>query len=307
MTTPDYQTLMLPVLQALSDGQEQPVRQLIERVADRVQISAEDRTELLPSGRTPRYVSRIHWATTYLVHAGLAVRPRRAVVQITAEGRRVLATSPPRIDNAFLEQYPSFLDFQRRPEAAQPPSARVAAPQEHETPEETLERSWRTLRAQLASDILERLKVCAPHRFEEIVVDVLVAMGYGGTYADAKASVVGQPGDEGIDGIIKEDRLGLDAVYVQAKRWGGNTVQRPDVQAFVGSLEGKRARKGVMITTSTFSTGARSYAEAIEKRVVLIDGPTLSDLMIEHSVGVTRIQSYNLDRIDDDYYGEEFT
>jgi restriction system protein len=181
----------------------------------------------------------------------------------------------------------------------------TANTEEHETPEEGLERSWRTLRDQLAADILEHLKTCSPRRFEEIVVDLLVKMGYGGTYADAKASVVGKSGDEGIDGIIKQDRLGLDAVYVQAKRWGDRAVQRQDVQAFVGSLTGKRASKGVMITTSTFSSGAQTYGESM--RVVLIDGPTLADLMIEHSVGVTRVQSYNLDRIDDDYYGEEFT
>ena len=250
-------------------------------------------------------MSRIHWATTYLVKAGLAVRPRRAVVQLADEGRKVLATSPERIDNAFLECYPSFLEFRKRAESDRPSPAPVVTTDEHETPEETLERSWRTLRDQLAADILERLKACSPRRFEEIVVDLLVTMGYGGTYADAKASVVGKSGDEGIDGIIKEDRLGLDAVYVQAKRWGDRPVQRQDVQAFVGSLTGKRASKGVMITTSTFASGAQTYGESM--RVVLLDGRTLADLMIEHRVGVSRIQSYNLDRIDDDYYGEEFT
>jgi restriction system protein len=305
MTTPDYQTLMLPVLEALGNSKEWPVRELIERVADEAKISDADRKELLPSGRTPLYASRIHWATTYLVKAGLAVRPRRAVVQITAEGSRVLATSPVRIDNAFLEQYTSFQDFRRRPEGEHRTAAPEAAAPEHETPEEVLERSWRALRDQLAADILERLKACSPRRFEEIVVDLLVKMGYGGTYADAKASVVGKSGDEGIDGIIKEDKLGLDAVYVQAKRWGDRPIQRQDVQAFVGSLTGKRASKGVMITTSTFTSGAQTYGESL--RVVLLDGGTLADLMIEYSVGVTRIQSYNLDRIDDDYYGEEFT
>jgi len=305
MAIPDYQTLMLPVLEALGDGKERPVREVIERVADRVQLSDADREELLPSGRGALYVSRIHWATTYLVKAGLAVRPRRAVVQLTEEGRRVLATLPERIDNAFLERYPSFQGFRRRAEGGRPSPASIVTTGEHETPDEALERSWRTLRDQLAADILERLKACSPRRFEEIVVDLLVKMGYGGTYADAKASVVGKSGDEGIDGIIKEDKLGLDAVYVQAKRWGDRPVQRQDVQAFVGSLTGKRASKGVMITTSTFASGARTYGESM--RVVLLDGRTLADLMIEHGVGVTRIQSYNLDRIDDDYYGEEFT
>ena len=172
-----------------------------------------------------------------------------------------------------------------------------------QTPEETLELAWRTLTKQLADDVLERLKGSTPRRFEEIVVELLVRMGYGGTYADAKASVVGQPGDQGIDGIIKEDRLGLDAVYVQAKRWlNNNSVQRQDVQAFVGSLEGKRARKGVMITTSTFTSGARAYCDAIEKRVVLIDGTALARLMIEHGVGVTPVQKYSLDRVDEDYF-----
>jgi restriction system protein len=305
MTTPDYQTLMLPVLESLGDGKEWPVRELIARVADRVHISEADRTALLPSGRGALYVSRIHWATTYLVKAGLAVRPRRAVVQLTDEGQRVLAASPERIDNTFLERYPSFLEFRTRAEGSRPSVVPTVTVEEDESPEETLERSWRSLRDQLAGDILDHLKACSPRRFEEIVVDLLVKMGYGGTYADAKASVVGKSGDEGIDGIIKEDKLGLDAVYIQAKRWGDRAVQRQDVQAFVGSLTGKRASKGVMITTSTFTSGAQTYGESM--RVVLLDGRTLADLMIEHTVGVTRIQSYNLDRIDDDYYAEEFS
>jgi restriction system protein len=300
---------MLPVMEGLTDGRECPVRELIERVAGRFHLTAEDRSELLPSGRIPVYVNRIHWATTYLVKAGLVTRPRRAVAELTAEGRRVLDTSPARIDNSFLERYPAFVEFRHRPEEAGVEvvaSGGTGSVAETKTPEEVLERAWRALRAQVAADILERLKSCSPRRFEEIVVEVLVKLGYGGSYADAKASVVGQPGDEGIDGIIKEDWLGLDAVYVQAKRWAENNVQRQHVQGFVGSLEGKRARKGVMITTSSFSQGARAYAQSIEKRVVLIDGPTLADLMIEKGVGVTRVQSYNFDRVDEDYFGEAF-
>ena len=301
MTVPDYQTLMLPTLVAAADGAEHPIRELIEDVAAAVKLSPSDRGELLPSGQTPIYVNRIHWAVTYLVKAGLLVRPRRGVVQVTDEGKRVLSEAPRRIDNHFLEQYPSFRDFRARSgEAADNAQTDVinGAP---EPPEEVLAHAWDVLRRTVADGILERLRTCTPRRFEEIVVDVLVKMGYGGKYADA-AAVIGQPGDAGIDGVIKEDRLGLDAVYVQAKRWQ-NSVQRQDVQAFVGSLEGKRARKGVMITTSSFTDKAKQFASMIEKKVILIDGSELADLMVEYHVGVAADpQEYRVDKIDEDYF-----
>lgn len=301
MTVPDYQTLMLPTLEAAADGAEHPVRELIEDVATAVNLSPSDRVDLLPSGQTPIYVNRIHWAVTYLAKAGLLVRPRRAVVQVTEEGKRVLSGAPRRIDIHFLEQYPGFRDFRARSGEAADDAQTDTINGAPEPPEEVLAHAWDVLRRTVADGILERLRTCTPRRFEEIVVDLLVKMGYGGNYADA-ASVIGQPGDAGVDGVIKEDRLGLDAVYVQAKRWQ-NSVQRQDVQAFVGSLEGKRARKGVMITTSSFTDKAKQFASMIEKKVILIDGPELADLMVEYHVGVAADpQEYRVDKIDEDYF-----
>jgi restriction system protein len=308
MPVPDYQTLMLPSLEAARDGGEHPIQSLIEDVANRLNLTVEDRKELLPSGRVPLYINRIHWAVTYLAKAGLLTRPRRAVIQITDEGRRVLGSPPRRIDLKFLEQYDTFREFRSHKESGT--GTRGSAGGTHaggiggaEPPEETLARAWLTLHEVTAEGIIERLKGCTPRRFEEIVVELLVKMGYGGSYGDAAASVVGQPGDQGIDGVIKEDRLGLDNVYIQAKRWQA-AVHRPDVMGFVGSLEGKKARKGVMITTSSFSTGAQEYAASIEKKVVLVDGPQLAELMIEHHVGVAPLQTYTVDRIDEDFFGE---
>jgi restriction system protein len=296
---------MLPVLEAVSDGAEHRIQDVIAKVADRFKLTPEEREQLLPSGRTRLYQSRIHWAATYLTHAALTVKPRRAVIQITEEGRRVLGTRPSRIDIRFLERYPQFVEFRKGGTARTPANAQALPVPEpaSESPEETLERAWKVLSQEVADDLLERLLSTSPRSFEEIVVKLLVAMGYGGSYADA-ASVVGKSGDEGIDGIIKEDRLGLDAVYVQAKRWSG-VVGRPVVQAFAGSLEGARARKGVLITTSSFTPDAQSYVRSIEKRIVLIDGPTLAHLMIEHGVGVTPQQTYVVPKIDADFFEEE--
>ncbi len=301
MAIPDYQTFMLAVLQAIGDGREHRSGDVVAVVADKFGLTAAERQELLPSGRTPIYANRIHWAATYLRQAGLACTPRWGFIQITDEGHRVLAQGPAKIDVAFLMRYPAFVAFRPRRTSASAPSAPTLAPlNANETPEESLEKSWRALRDSVADELLDRLRTCAPGFFEQVVVRLLVAMGYGGTYADA-ASVVGRSGDEGIDGIIKEDRLGLDAIYVQAKRWQG-VVGRPAVQGFAGSLEGARARKGIMITTSSFSADAQTYVKAIEKRIVLIDGPTLAELMIEHGVGVTPLQTYVVPKVDADFF-----
>jgi restriction system protein len=304
--TPGYQAFMLPVLEALTDGAEHRIQDVIAAAADHFHLTPEDREQLLPSGRTHLYQNRIHWAATYLTHAGLTTKPRRAVIQLTDEGRRVLDTHPASIDVRYLERYPQFVEFRKGGTVATPssstPGGRTAEPVA-ETPEETLERAWKGLSQEVAADLLQRLLNTSPGFFEEIVVRLLVAMGYGGSYADA-ASVVGRSGDEGIDGIIKEDRLGLDAIYVQAKRWQG-VVGRPVVQAFVGSLDGARARKGVLITTSSFSPDAKAYVRAIEKRVILIDGPTLTNYMIEYRVGVTPQQTYVVPKVDVDFFGEE--
>ncbi|MEO8899413.1 MAG: restriction endonuclease [Candidatus Dormibacter sp.] len=303
---PDYQTFMLPLLRAVADGEAHRTSELLPQLADEFHLTDSEREVLVPSGRATVLYSRVQWARTYMYQAGLLTSPRRGYIAISGEGRKVLAAGPNRIDLAFLRQYPAFLDFEGRSKASaaaagevepSPPAASA------ETPDETLERTWREVRSQVAAELLERVRAASPRFFEELVVRLLVAMGYGGSYADA-AAVVGKAGDEGIDGIIKEDRLGLDALYVQAKRWQ-NVVGRPVVQGFAGSLDGARARKGVMITTSSFTAEAKSYVGQIEKRIVLIDGVMLAELMIEHGVGVAADRTYVVPRIDLDFFDEE--
>lgn len=303
---PDYQTFMLPLLRSVADGEVRRTSDLLPQLADEFRLTDSERSALVPSGRATVLYSRVQWARTYMYQAGLLSSPRRGYISISGEGRKVLAACPNRIDLAFLRQYPAFLDFEGRSKAsaaaagAVEPSAPAASA---ETPDETLERTWREVRSQVAAELLERARAASPRFFEELVVRLLVAMGYGGSYADA-AAVVGTAGDEGIDGIIKEDRLGLDALYVQAKRWQ-HVVGRPVVHAFAGSLDGARARKGVMITTSSFTAEAKSYVGQIEKRIVLIDGVMLAELMIEHGVGVAADRTYVVPRIDLDFFDEE--
>lgn len=306
MAIPDYQTLMLPALQALSDGALHSPRDVIAGLANQYKLTEEERTQMLPSGRIQLFNNRVHWAVTYLRHAGLAANPTRGLWRVTDAGARVLRDSPPRIDNNFLRQYPAFIDWHRR--SAQGTTADAGAdPAEpildaSETPEEILDRTWRAIQGQVAGELLDQVLKGSPQFFERLVVQLLVAMGYGGTYAEA-SRVTRATGDGGIDGIINEDRLGLDAIYVQAKRWEA-TVGRPEIQKFAGSLEGERARKGVFITTSGFSPEARDYVKRIDKRIVLIDGKRLADLMIEHGVGVTTNREYAIPQVDVDFFEE---
>ena len=262
--------------------------------------------ELLPSGKQPRFGNRVNWAATHLRKAGLLESPRRAHFRITDRGRSVLADSPPMIDIKFLNRYPEFVDFRTsRPEESSTTGGSdvkpVVAPAS--TPEETLQDAYQTLRSSLAAEILDAVKSSPPGFFEKLVVELLVGMGYGGSLQEA-GEVIGKSGDEGIDGIIKEDRLGLDIIYIQAKRWE-SVVSRPEVQKFAGALQGQRARKGVFITTSTFSKEATQYAANIETKVILIDGDRLAEFMIDHGVGVTTEDTYELKRIDADYFSDE--
>lgn len=306
MSIPDYQTLMLPALRALDDGAPRRSRDVITTLANEYGLTEEERTQMLPSGRIQLFSNRVHWAVTYLRHAGLADNPSRGLWRITDEGLRVLQERPSRIDNPFLRRYPAFLRWNTRSTAkagdgaGDEPSDTVL--EGSETPEELFERTWRTIRRQVAGDLLDQILTASPQFFERLVVHLLVAMGYGGTYAEA-ARVTRPTGDGGIDGIINEDRLGLDAIYVQAKRWDA-TVGRPEIQRFAGSLEGERARKGVFITTSSFTSDAVDYVERIDKRIVLIDGRRLADLMIEYGVGVTPNRQYVIPRIDFDFFEE---
>lgn len=300
MAVPDYQSLMLPLLKLTSDRQEHSLSEAIEILSQQFGLSNDDRKELLPSGRQAKFDNRVGWACTYIKKAGLLESTRRGKFQITTRGIEVLKSNPEYINNTFLKQYPEFIEFQNLSRKGSTENGND--PEPNQTPEETLESSYQDLRSELAQELLERIKKLSPKFFENLVVDLLVAMGYGGSRKDA-GQAVGQSGDGGIDGIIKEDRLGLDFVFIQAKRWEA-TVGRPVVQAFAGSLEGQRARKGVMITTSQFSQDAKEYVKIIEKKIVLIDGEQLCQLMIDYGIGVTEVVSYIVKKVDEDYFGE---
>ena len=302
MPIPDYQGLMRPILTLLADGHEHSVKQLLPPLADQFQLTDEERGQLLPSGRQETFRNRVHWASFYLMKAGLLERPRRGHNRITPRGLQAVQQGGP-INASFLKQFPEFREFAgagtSRVEGVLPPVDVEAA---RHTPEEQLEAGYVRHRESLTSDLLAKVRECTPQFFEQLVVDLLVAMGYGGSRRDA-GRAVGRAGDGGIDGIIKEDRLGLDGIYVQAKRWDAS-VGRPVIQAFAGSLEGHRARKGVLITTSDFTAEARDYVTRIEKHIVLITGRELADLMVEHGIGVTEVTSYTLKRLDSDYFEE---
>lgn len=310
MTVPDYQTIMRPLMDFASDRAEHAPSETVEVLAAKFMLSGEDRRELIPSGQEAKFDNRVGWAITYLKKAGLLERTGRARFRITDRGISLLKSHQGSITSKVLEQFPEFLEFKKRTPRTNAHATGELSVEDvnavvelHQTPQETLETSYQLLRKSLAQELLDKVKAIPPRFFERLVVDLLVNMGYGGSRQDA-GEAIGQSGDDGIDGIIKEDRLGLDAVYIQAKRWEGR-VGRPIVQAFAGSLEGHRARKGVLITTSQFSADAKDYVNRIEKKIVLIDGEQLAQLMIDFNVGVTEVASYTVKRIDFDYFGEE--
>jgi restriction system protein len=296
---------MLPVLRLASSGEELKFRDMVETLAQEFHLTPEERSELLPSGSAFLFDNRVGWARTYLKQASLLESPKRGVLRITDRGNAVLASRPARIDVKFLDQFAEFREFRaRRPDGARADKSGVEIPRqavlEIETPEERLAIAYRTLRADLQVDLIQQVKSASPSFFERLVVDLLLAMGYGGSRQDA-GRAIGKSGDGGIDGIIKEDKLGLDVIYIQAKRWEG-TVGRPEVQKFAGALQGHRASKGVFITTSSFSREAEDYANAINTKVILINGAVLTDLMIDHNVGVATTGTYELKRVDADYF-----
>lgn len=301
MSIPDYQTIMLPLLRRLGDGAERSMRELIDSLAVEFRLTEEERKQLLPSGQQPVFDNRVGWARTYLLKAGLLESPRRGIVRITERGRHVLDQKPEQIDNDFLSQFEEFRDFRSRTRETVKRETPLE-PSMNATPVESLEREYGRLREELAEELLQLVKKSSPRFFERLVVHLLVAMGYGGSHHEA-AKAVGQAGDEGIDGVINEDRLGLDVVYIQAKRWEA-PVGRPEIQKFVGALQGKRARKGIFITTSTFSKDATEYANRIDTKIVLIDGRELVNLMIDYDVGVVTQITYKLKRIDHDFFEE---
>lgn len=303
MPIPDFQTLMLPVLRFAAHRGEHTLKQAVEYLADEFALTSEERAQLLPSGRQPTFYNRVGWARAYLKQAGLLESTRHNHLTISERGKEVLASAPDRIDMGFLERFPEYLAFRSRTRPSKGEDLETQGFPDHLTPEESLDSAYRRAREELAGELLDHIRRSSPVFFERLVVELLAKMGYGGSREDA-ARAVGQTGDEGIDGIIDEDRLGLDAIYVQAKRWSDNPVRRTDIQQFVGALHGKRARKGVYITSSRFTDEARQYVANIDPRVVLIDGKRLAQLMIDHDVGVSIVARYDLKKIDSDFFYE---
>jgi restriction system protein len=302
MTIPNYQTIMLPLLRFMGDGKERTIREVTEGLTQHFELTDDESNQLLPSGRQPMFNNRVGWASTYLKKAGLLEAPNRGRILITQRGRTALENNPTNIDVEFLKQYEEFQSFLAQTNDTNERGKQTDSSSE-QTPEEILEHAHQTIRDDLANEILQYVLSMKPAAFEKLVIDVLVKMGYGGTRKNA-GRAIGKTGDEGIDGIINEDRLGLDIIYIQAKRWQG-VVSRPEIQKFAGALQGKRARKGIFITTSYFSQEARQYVSQIDNKIVLIDGELLANLIIDHNVGVSVVASYEIKRIDSDYF-EEF-
>ena len=303
---PDYQSLMLPLLKLVSDRQEHKYRDLIENLATEFQVTDEERKELLTSGNQAIFDNRVGWAKTYLKKAGLLDSPKRAIFVITQIGLDTLKKNPDRVDAKYLRQFPAFLEFQNASRNDNETEEEIIIVETNEqTPEENLDKAYQRIRKSLASELLNRVVELSPTFFERLVVELLVKMGYGGSIKDA-GKAIGKSGDEGIDGTIKEDKLGLDIIYIQAKRWKpGNVVGRPELHKFVGALAGQGAKKGIFITTSNFTKEALEYTPKNETKIVLIDGEQLAQLMIDYNLGCTTQQIYELKKIDSDYFGEE--
>ena len=304
MPIPDYQTLMLPLLRFYSDKAIHSLNDAIDALAREFKLTDEDLRVLLPSGRQTTFRNRVGWARTYMSKAGLLAATKRGHSNITESGLAVLADKPTRIDSRFLRQFPSFVQFQEaKHENESSVTALLPLSETKESPEEQIESAHSQLTRALAGELLARIQTAAPDFFERLVVELLLKMGYGGSRQDA-GRAIGRSGDGGIDGIINEDRLGLDSIYLQAKRWE-NPVGRPEIQKFAGALAEHRAKKGVFITTSSFTKEALVSATKHDARIVLIDGEKLATLMIDHGLGVTLEATYEVKRIDSDYFAEE--
>ncbi len=300
MPIPDYQTLMLPLLKLVKRDGDISLSNATNALADQFNLTDIERKQLLPSGKLTVIKSRVSWANTYLKKAGLLISPQRGIISITERGEGILLEALASINVEFLRQFPEFLEFENttNQNIQSVPTDR----KDLETPEEVLEKAYFQIKEQTLSDVLEKIKSCTPLFFENLVVDAIVKMGYGGSHKDA-GQAIGRSGDEGIDGIINEDRLGLDVIYLQAKRWNGN-ISRPEIQKFAGALQGKRAKKGIFITTSNFTSEAREYAKNIDAKIILISGQELAEIMWEYGVGLNPSGTYELKNLDLDYFNE---
>lgn len=304
MTVPGFQKFFLPILKITSDKKERQIREIKPLVANELKLTGEQISEMFPSGNGPIYYNRIRWAVKYLKEAGLLESSKRGHINITERGMEALKKNPMNIDVNYLMQYPGFADFAQ--------GSKTEDNNDHEditsnvkTPEDLIEEGYEKLKQNLVQELVSQVKKCSPEFFENLVVELLVHMGYGGSLKDA-GKAIGASGDGGVDGIIKEDILGLDAIYIQAKRYNDITVGRPAVQNFVGALHGKNANKGVFITTSSFSNEAKEYVRSINGiKIILVNGEQLGQFMIDHNIGVTPINSYEIKKIDLDYFQEE--
>ena len=305
MPIPDYQTLMRPVL-GLALDKEMPAKDIIEGIATLYKISPEEREALIPSGRTTLLANRVHWAITYMVQAHLLERPRRAVVRATDRGRETFKTNPDRIDNAVLAKFPEFQEFKQRSRSSQKfnegeeAAGETSAAAGDETPEERIDSAASELMAALRDELLARIVAAEPQFFEQLIIDLMLAMGYGGSGSGKR---LGKTGDGGVDGIINEDPLGLDIVFLQAKRYAAdNVIGVGQIREFAGSLDEKGAVKGVFVTTSSFAAPARTYAERSPKRLILIDGEELTRLLIRYGAGVRPFRIVDLKKLDEEYF-----
>jgi restriction system protein len=304
---PDFQAIMFPLLKHLEDGQERSNTETLEALAHHFHLSESERSQLLPSGQQPVFTNRVAWAKAHLKAAGLLESPRRGVYKITPRGKEVVAVNPGKVDLSLLRKYPEYQEFRKPRQPSQnvlgASTAEDSAEEDEMTPQEYLEYGYQRLRDELAAELLQRVRQSPPAFFEKLVIDLLIAMGYGASRQEA-GQRLGRAGDGGVDGVIKEDRLGLDVIYIQAKRWEG-PVGRPEIQRFAGALQGQRAKKGVFLTTSEFTRDAEGYVSQIDSKIVLIGGRQLAELMIDHGVGVTKLASYQVSRIDSDYFEPE--
>lgn len=301
---PNYQVLMLPLLKAVKDQKEYKLNDIVDILANEFKLSEEERKELLPSGQSFLFGNRVGWARTYLKKAGLLDSPKRGYLIITQRGLDVLKQKPKEVNVALLQQFSEFLEFQSSKRDDNTTENTIIQSESIQTPEEILENSYQDIRKSLAQELLDKITKLSPTFFERLVVELLVKMGYGGSMKDA-GKALGKSGDEGIDGTIKEDKLGLDIIYIQAKRWQpGNVVGRPEIHKFVGALAGQGAKKGIFITTSTFTKDALEFVPRNETKIVLIDGYLLAQLMIDYNLGVATQQVYEIKKIDSDYFEE---
>lgn len=301
MSIPNYQKIMLPLLKFSGDKKEHSIREAINHISELFNLTDEEKREILPSGQQQVINNRTAWAKTYLKKAGLLESTRRSYFIITEKGLDVLKENPVEIDMPYLKRFPEFIEFTT---IKKQEKQSLSQEEQQQTPQELLGLSYQQINDELSQEILKSIKETQPDFFERLVVELLLKMGYGGSRKDA-GEAIGKSGDEGIDGIIKEDKLGLDTVYIQAKKWEG-TVGRPEIQKFVGALHGQGAKKGIFITTSNFSKEAIGYASNMnDPKIVLIDGMLLSNYMIDNDIGVSKVETYEIKKIDSDYFSEE--